>query len=82
MNITTSQTNEITADLAGFQASLAERRLARDSQIPHFLRWVQRFLWHWHGQQQGFSSNAVLRVPACLGEGDLAATVAPDPFEW
>ena len=86
MNATTPQLTEISADLAGFQTFLAERCLARDNQIPYFLRWVQRFLWHCHGQQQGLSCDAVLRFRRVLenetalqdwqvGQADDAVTI-------
>ena len=61
MDTATGYKKEITTDLAGVQAFLAERRLARDNQIPYFVRWVERFLWHCHGQLQDLSHDAVLR---------------------
>ena len=52
MDTATRYRKEITTDLTGFQAFLADRRLARDNPIPYFVRWVERFLWQCHGQLQ------------------------------
>ena len=47
---TANYRKKTTTDLTEFQAFLADRRLARDNQIPYFVRWVERFLWHCHGR--------------------------------
>ena len=53
--------SEDVTDLPGFQTFLAgRRRLARESQIPHFARWVRRFLWHCGGDTRSVSSDSIL----------------------
>ena len=60
-NMATTQTQaEDGTDLAGFQTFLADRRLARENQIPHFARWVRRFLWHCGGDTRNVSPDSIL----------------------
>jgi len=43
MTTASAYRKENAADLTDFQEFLAERRLAREHQVPYFVRWVQRF---------------------------------------
>ena len=63
--------NQDALGLARFQAFLAEKRLARENQIPHLLRWVQHFLGHGHGQLDGLSADTVLSFRRVL-ENEMA----------
>ena len=57
---TTQFHSEDATDLAGFQTFLADRRLAQENQIPHFTRWVRRFLWHCGGDMRSVSPDSIL----------------------
>ena len=57
---TTQFHSEDVTDLPGFQTFLADRRLARENQIPHFTRWVRRFLWHCGGDMRSVSPDSIL----------------------
>ena len=63
---TTQTQPEDATELAGFQTFLADRRLARENRVPHFARWVRRFLWHCGGDTRNVSPDSILtfrRVP-------------------
>jgi len=47
-------------NLVGFQESLNPKRLTRQNQVPYYVRWVQRFLWHFHGKIGDLPPDCIL----------------------